>query len=701
MPIHPRLQMIENGGREVNALRAQLSAVVVSTTTVEGLAAIRSVRSPALQSKQQHPPLSDVTDLVSESGSYRPKARTPMAKQAPADDCFVNIYLELARGIASDEDLDNATKYLHSCAAQTEQPLVGSPVLRKEDLFLAAVPVSELSRLADHPGIRYVYPADRLVFDAPQNAVPPATRPHVKRFALSSRHNHGAGVLIGIVDVGGFDFAHDDFLADGGGTRFVRIWDQGADFRDPPRGFSYGAEFNKRLLDEAIQQANDGGIPAHWMERQSQLSPGSHGTHVASIAAGKYGVCPNAEIAAVLIALPSPSDPDDARRRTFSDSSRIIHALEYLWRVAEERNKSLVVNVSLGTNGGAHDGSSPVTRWLDSRLRDPGRAISVAAGNAGQEAARSAGDIGFAMGRVHTSGRLQSPGLTVDLRWFVAGGDVADFSENELELWLEPQDRITVLLQAPDSDTWIEVAPQQFVKNRRLANGTHVSIFNELYHPSNGSNYVAIYLSPNLETDNWQPVRAGIWTVRLRGEKIRDGRYHGWIERDDPIIIGDPDDTSLWRFPSFFWGASNVDSHSINSLACAHQVIAVANLDSARARINVTSSQGPTRDGRKKPEVCAPGTAILAANGFARPDEDKYIAKTGTSMASPYVAGVMGLMFAIKPDLTAAQCLAILQATAQPLPGTDYAWRDDSGFGEVDVDAALRAVAQFDQRREL
>ncbi|MFC2138808.1 hypothetical protein ACFLTE_11590, partial [Bacteroidota bacterium] len=39
-------------------------------------------------------------------------------------------------------------------------------------------------------------------------------------------------VLIGIIDVGGFDFAHPDFLDGQGGTRFVKIWDQGGTFRN-------------------------------------------------------------------------------------------------------------------------------------------------------------------------------------------------------------------------------------------------------------------------------------------------------------------------------------------------------------------------------------------------------------------------------------------------------------------------------------
>ena len=180
------------------------------------------------------------------------------------------------------------------------------------------------------------------------------------------------------------------------------------------------------------------------------------------------------------------------------------------------------------------------------------------------------------------------------------------------------------------------------------------------YHPNNGGNYISVYLSPNLDRDNPRGVRAGLWRIRLHGLDIRDGRFHAWIERDDPAEIGRIDGHRLFRFPSTFSERSNVDSHSISSLACGHNVIAVANLDAERQRPNPTSSQGPTRDGRPKPEVCAPGTDIRAANGFAV-DGEPWVSMSGTSMASPYVAGVVGLMLAANPKLTAAQCVGILQ----------------------------------------
>jgi subtilisin family serine protease len=126
----------------------------------------------------------------------------------------------------------------------------------------------------------------------------------------------------------------------------------------------------------------------------------------------------------------------------------------------------------------------------------------------------------------------------------------------------------------------------------------------------------------------------------------------------------------------------------------------VANLDAEARRIAITSSQGPTRDGREKPDIAAPGSNIVAANGFAGPKEP-WVAMSGTSMAAPYVAGLVGLMLAVDKTLTAAQIGGILRRTARPLPGADFRWRDDAGGGAVDPDRCVTEAASAGKSTEL
>jgi subtilisin family serine protease len=64
-------------------------------------------------------------------------------------------------------------------------------------------------------------------------------------------------------------------------------------------------------------------------------------------------------------------------------------------------------------------------------------------------------------------------------------------------------------------------------------------------------------------------------------------------------------------------------------------------------------------------------------------------------MASPYVAGVAGLMLSLAPTLTAAQIAGIIQRTSRPLPGGDYAWHNGTGFGVIDPMACLKEVVRI------
>ena len=143
-----------------------------------------------------------------------------------------------------------------------------------------------------------------------------------------------------------------------------------------------------------------------------------------------------------------------------------------------------------------------------------------------------------------------------------------DVSENELEIWFGAQDRIAVSIRPPGGD-WIgPVEPREFIQNRMLGDGTMLSIYNEVYHPANGLNYISLYLSPFFSESNVIGVAAGPWLVRLHGREIRDGRYHAWIERDDPHRLGRVGDREAWAFPSFFTQASLVDNTTVSSLGC-------------------------------------------------------------------------------------------------------------------------------------
>lgn len=696
--LHPKLRVIGNRSDRVNATAAVFSSRVASQMALgtKQLSAAAESQLAACESFA-----GGTLDGAQLPVTKRPPRRPKLAESGPATQAYVNVFIET---VNADPGVDSPAAAVKAGVEALLQQAglpdgISRQVVPRRNFISATVPISMLPHIAAMPGVSFVHPAESLSLSLPTaTGASSKLKPTPRAVTVGGKRQTGAKVLIGIVDVGGFDFAHPDFLDRHGDTRFVAIWDQGGSFRSPPQAYGYGSELTASLLKNAVREQRQGGLPAVELERQSQRSTGSHGTHVTSIAAGASGVCSGARIAGVLVSLPVPQGERDQRRMTFSDSSRIVDAIEYLYSLGRELGLPVSINISLGTNGGAHDGSNGPCRWIDASLNTPGRAISVAAGNAGQEGGATPDDLGWVMGRIHTMGRVQSRGLDVDLEWAVIGDGIADFSENELEIWYSPQDRLSVSVQPAGSSDWFKVGPREYIENKRLDNGTVLSMYSELYHPTNGDNYIAIYLSPNLNPDTMAPVAPGVWKVRLHGDEIRSGEFHAWIERDDPMEIGRLDNLRAFRFPSFFTATSNVDSHSIGSLACAHRVVGVANIDAVAGKVNISSSQGPTRDGRGKPDIAAPGTDIVAANGFG--GEETWVSMTGTSMASPYVCGVIGLMLSDKPTLNAAQCEGILKRTAKPLPSHGYTWRNDTGFGVIDPVAAILEARVFDERAE-
>ena len=697
--VSPRLEVMMNGSTKVNMQRAELSAAVrfdQETLDAENL----QLRGDAAAPK-------------------KPAELTKAEKKtvgADLPDGYFATFLEIRKDIDAAELREGlallASRHVKSNTAGAPD-LKPTSVVQKGSMIAADLPAKVLDEIRRNDDgawsfVNFAELGETITFSPPIVSASGVRQPTLtarQKKAESNRHHYGEEVLVGIIDVQGFDFAHPDFLNDDGETRWERIWDQRGGPRPSPSdrderyaGLDYGSEIMKEHMDGALRASPERHVSATLLEPQSQMTPASHGTHVASIAAGNRGVARRAKLAGVLIAL----DPDDRdRRSSLYDSTRIAHAVEYLIGVGSELGLPVSINISLGTNGHAHDASSTLSRWVDHALTGKGRSVCVAAGNAGQVEPRGRDDFGFVMGRVHASGRIAGVGLTTELKWNVVGNQLVDVSENEMEIWYAGRDRLGVEVKPP-AGAWIgPFEAGQHLRNFKLPDLTMLSIYNETYHPANGANRIAIYLSPFFATDSSNQTRvvgvpAGEWRVRITGREIRDGTYHAWIERDDPRRIGAIGEQEAWSFPSFFSTGSYVGGSTVSSLACGQRVISVANLTADESEVNVTSSQGPTRDGRAKPDLGAVGTNVIAAEGFR---SGGWVSMDGTSMASPLVAGVVALMLGIDCELTAAQIGAILQRTARPLPGDDYQWKSCAGFGAINPEAALKETVDYLARR--
>jgi serine protease AprX len=103
------------------------------------------------------------------------------------------------------------------------------------------------------------------------------------------------------------------------------------------------------------------------------------------------------------------------------------------------------------------------------------------------------------------------------------------------------------------------------------------------------------------------------------------------------------------------------------------------------------SSRGQTADGRNKPDISAPGQCITSVSAGST---NGYVALSGTSMATPFVAGVAALMLDANTTLTNANIKSKLQATAQNWRvdgGADY----DYGAGRLQAYDAVKSAGGF------
>jgi subtilisin family serine protease len=455
----------------------------------------------------------------------------------------------------------------------------------------------------------------------------------------------GAGIVVGIVDYG-CDFVHNNFRTPGG-TRLLYLWDQNGK-KNPPDGFGYGQEFDDVAINRALNAANP------YESLGYEPGEGSHGTHVMDIAAGNGratgnpGVAPEADLIFVHV-----STGDVGREQTFGDSRHLLEAVDYIFTKAQALDKPAVINLSLGTHGGPHDGSTLVEQTFDEILITPGRAIVLSAGNSWKR-------------KSHAFDTIEAGGRRT-LRWEI---DRNDESTNELEIWYNRDHKLALTLITIDDQ---KLGPVHLNDTQVIEVGNGEEWGRIIHQPSNignGDNQIDILLDGRLYGD---------WRVELKNVGTERAAFHAWIERDD-------------RGQSRFAENDVKRSFTLGSISCGKQTIAVGSYNAAVSGrpLSDFTAEGPTRDGRKKPEVSAPGHRINAANSMTQGTTTK----SGTSMAAPHVTGIIALLMqAAGRKLTIAEVHQAVIGTARKNPPSNNSGVDARyGNGRVDCTAALQII---------
>ena len=558
----------------------------------------------------------------------------------------------------------------------------------------------------------------------------------------------GKGVVTGIVD-GGIDPNHINFLKPDGTTRFGYLSKITAT-TTTQQGYLYQNYYPRAVLDTMKQ--HDDTYPIE--EFASDSYTNFHGTHTLGIMAGGY----KGNI------LAAKSDDQDVSYNVTvpnlyyggATESEIIASCGDLRdqfiafgiddiinysKLSGPEPKPCVINLSLGSNIGAHDSTSVMNRFLS--LCGKEAIICVAAGNEADYPIALAAKFENADSTVRTfirpmmEGEYKTPNKTY---YNLRNGQICAYSNNADEFELQ----IVVTNSARDNKVAVRIpvttntngqpiiysSGGDYAISGAVVNSTFAKAFNgyvsaaSIKDPETGRYYV---LAQFMTSDNQTTNKDGNYKLGLLIKSKKAGQRVD-VYGDAQFVYFDDYDQKNW-----VKGSRN---GSISDMACANNVISVGsynvrnhwpsldgyvygynkkgeNDDFPAGEVSRFSSYGTLADGRNLPDICAPGASVISSVNtycvtnptmgytpaalqakFEKDGKTYYWHQSlGTSMATPVVAGAIALWLEANPALTYKDVVRIIKETAVKdnyvtNTGDPVQW----GAGKFDAYAGLKQV---------
>lgn len=393
----------------------------------------------------------------------------------------------------------------------------------------------------------------------------------------------GEGVLVGFLDTG-IDFTHNSFKNANGDTRIEYIYD-----------LETKQVYDKAKINEALKSEDPYSIVP-----VQDLS--GHGTHVAGIACAggnknydNYGVAYNSSIAMVKIT--------GENSLSSALSTQLMRGLKFLIDKSNELDKPLVVNISLSTNDGSHNGSSLLEKYIQTFTQLQRAVIIVAAGNEGNAAH-------------HVGGKIKKEGEVMDLN--IASGERGIV----LDLYKPVLVDLSIEIISPTGISTGQIVLTESYKERFIGK-EKIVVYSTGPKPFDIQGQTTISILPLGDT-----ITPGEWRISLNKLNDYEGYFDVWL----PIAEGLNVKTKFLQ-PDVY--------NTLGIPATVPGVISVGSYNYLNNNLSSFSGRGVVRsEWQIKPDLVAPGENILSTV-----EEQGFDTKSGTSMAAPQVAGICALLF--------------------------------------------------------
>jgi subtilisin family serine protease len=536
--------------------------------------------------------------------------------------------------------------------------IVGSKI---NSIVSLKIPVSQINNIEVLPGLSFLQLAGK---------IKPELDKAIKDIGADSVHlginlpqgYTGKDVFIGITDWG-FDYTspmfYDTLLQE---TRIHAAWDQFKTSGPHPIGFAYGTEYTTptTLLAAGSDTANI-------------YSFATHGSHVAGIAGGSgagtihrgVGFESKLLFATFLV-----------------DESAVMDAWAWMYQKAQQSSKRLVINMSWGLyHFGTLDGNSLLSQAIDNYS-----AQGVLFANSGG----NNGDVNF-----HIKKDFQNDTIKSKINFYSYTANPNMWGQS-IHAWGEVGNSFSSGLIVYDQNGILAASTPLFTTDGLssyidsfLVVGLDTIYFNvsaDAAHPQNGRPQMRIRVKSLSATNK----------VLLKST-AQDGIVHYWNVTELSNDVGN------WGMPFATFGTGSIAGdklYGISEPSCTNSLLSVAAYTPRFYNSSGTalggiiapfSSVGPRYDEVLKPEIAAPGVNIVSSissftdNSFTQVSSISFNNRTypfarfsGTSMASPMVAGVIALVLEANPYLSSAQVKDIIIQSA----------REDTQTGVIPVNGS-------------